>query len=73
MTGKPCGCIGWENCHWCLPHSRGAGGRLNGTPTIDCQDCGVVLRKLTDAQAQQVAANPYNFIAYCNTCQKEPS
>ena len=38
-------------------------------PTLDCQDCGVVLRRLTLAEAQQVAANPYNFIVFCRNCQ----
>ena len=40
-------------------------------PTLDCQDCGMVLRKLTDAEAQQVAENPYNFTVYCATCRRE--
>lgn len=39
-------------------------------PTIDCQDCGAILQKLTPAQAQLVAANPYNFVAYCKTCRR---
>jgi hypothetical protein len=37
--------------------------------TLDCQDCGNVVRKLTDAEAQQVAAAPYNFIVYCGPCK----
>lgn len=41
------------------------------TPTLDCQDCGRVLRRLTPAEAQQVAANPYNFIGYCPQCARE--
>ncbi|WP_157497207.1 hypothetical protein [Leifsonia sp. Leaf264] len=40
-------------------------------PTLDCQNCGGVLRKLTAAEAQQVAANPYNFIAFCSPCGAE--
>ena len=36
--------------------------------TLDCQDCGNVLRVLTPAEAQKVAANPYNYIAYCKRC-----
>lgn len=37
-------------------------------PTLDCQDCGTVLRKLTAAEARQVADNPYNFIVFCRSC-----
>lgn len=39
-----------------------------GTPTLDCQDCGDVVRVLTDAEAQQVAHSPYNFVVYCTSC-----
>lgn len=38
------------------------------TPTLDCQDCGNTVKKLTDAEAQQVAANPYNYVVYCGPC-----
>ncbi|WP_159600239.1 hypothetical protein [Agromyces humi] len=38
------------------------------TPTLDCQDCGRVLRKLTPAEAQRVAYRPYSFIVFCNDC-----
>lgn len=38
-------------------------------PVIECQSCGKVLQKLTEAQAQQVAANPYNFIGFCAPCK----
>lgn len=37
-------------------------------PTLDCQACGNVLKRLTAAEAQQVAANPYNFIVFCGSC-----
>jgi hypothetical protein len=40
-----------------------------GQPTLDCQDCGNVVRKLTGAEAQEVAANPYNFVVYCHVCK----
>jgi uncharacterized protein with PIN domain len=42
---------------------------MSDQPTIDCQDCGTVLRKLSDEQAQEVARNPYNFIFYCSACR----
>lgn len=38
--------------------------------TLDCQDCGNVVRRLTDAEAQQVADNPYNFVVYCASCRR---
>lgn len=40
-------------------------------PTLDCQDCGDVVRRLTLAEAQQVAANPYNYIVYCTICRRD--
>jgi hypothetical protein len=40
-------------------------------PALDCQDCGNEVMKLTDAQAQQVAANPYNFVVYCQSCKMD--
>jgi len=39
-------------------------------PTLDCQDCGGIVRKLSDAEAQEVAANPYNFVVYCPVCRR---
>lgn len=39
-------------------------------PTLDCQDCGDTVKKLTDAEAQEVAAAPYNFIVYCPSCKR---
>lgn len=42
----------------------------DGTQTLDCQDCGDVVRVLTDAEAQAVARNPYNFVVYCPACGK---
>jgi hypothetical protein len=39
--------------------------------TLDCQDCGAILRVLSDAEASQVAANPYNYIVYCNSCLRD--
>jgi uncharacterized protein with PIN domain len=41
--------------------------------TLDCQDCGNTVRKLTDAEAQEVAAAPYNFIVYCTSCKADRS
>jgi hypothetical protein len=40
--------------------------------TLDCQACGNVVKVLTPAEVQMVAANPYNFIVYCRDaiCQE---
>lgn len=38
-------------------------------PVLECQDCGAVLRTLSPAEAQKVAANPYNYVLYCALCQ----
>lgn len=38
-------------------------------PVLECQDCGIVLRTLSPAEAQKVAANPYNYIALCMLCR----
>jgi uncharacterized protein with PIN domain len=43
---------------------------MTDQPTLDCQDCGTVLRNLSDEEAQAVATNPYNFICYCRNCRK---
>lgn len=40
-------------------------------PSLDCQDCGVHVRTLSAAEAQLVAAHPYNYIVYCPRCQAE--
>lgn len=45
--------------------------RREATTTLDCQLCGDVVRVLTPAEAQQVAANPYNFIVYCRAHREE--
>jgi hypothetical protein len=39
--------------------------------TLDCQDCGDVVRKLTDSEALEVAREPYNFIVYCWSCKRD--
>lgn len=39
-------------------------------PVIECQACGVVLQRLTDAQAQAVARNPHNYIGFCEPCKR---
>lgn len=38
--------------------------------TIDCQSCGTVLRVLSNAEAQEVSYNPYNYIFFCTPCRK---
>lgn len=42
---------------------------MSDQPTLDCQDCGDVVRKLTDAEQQEVADRPYDFVVYCRTCR----
>ena len=37
-------------------------------PVLECQDCGEVLRELSAAEAQAVAARPYDFVVYCGPC-----
>lgn len=39
-------------------------------PTLNCQDCGDVVKALTDAEAQMVAANPHNYIVWCAPCRR---
>lgn len=41
---------------------------MNSDPVLECQDCGRVLRHLSTGEAQQVADNPHNLIAYCSSC-----
>jgi len=38
---------------------------------LECQECGDRLRLLTQQQAQMVARNPYNYVAYCLKCRKD--
>jgi len=38
-------------------------------PTLDCQGCGDILRYLTPKEAQMVEHRPYDYVAYCRTCQ----
>lgn len=38
--------------------------------TLDCQDCGSVVKVLSESERQEVADNPYNFIVYCRDCRK---
>lgn len=38
--------------------------------TLDCQDCGTVIKHLEPVEAAMVAANPYNFIVYCWDCER---
>lgn len=35
---------------------------------LECQDCGIELKELSDAEVQKVAANPYNYVVYCKVC-----
>lgn len=39
---------------------------------LECQDCGTPLGlPRTEAQKQQVAQNPYNYVVWCPRCAKE--
>lgn len=40
-------------------------------PTLDCQTCGAVMRRLSPSEAAMVAANPHNYIVDCYTCARE--
>jgi len=42
---------------------------MDERPTLDCQDCGVVMRWLSPAEAAEVARRPYDFIVYCPSCR----
>ncbi len=42
---------------------------LYGSEVLECQQCGEVLLELSPKEAQQVAANPYNYIVYCKYCK----
>lgn len=44
--------------------------RHRGELTLDCQDCGAVLKTLTPAQAGQIADHPERFIVFCRTAPK---
>lgn len=44
---------------------------MSNPPALECQACGDVVRVLTPTEAQQVAANPYNYIVYCRAHHKE--
>lgn len=37
-------------------------------PTVDCQTCGEVIRRLTPAEARRVADRPYDFVVNCGPC-----
>lgn len=45
--------------------------RVPGENTLDCQQCGDVVRRLTEAEARQVAGDPMRFVVYCATCQRK--
>lgn len=38
---------------------------------LECQDCGDVVRRLSAAEQQKVATDPYNYIVYCFACRQE--
>ncbi|AXQ64448.1 hypothetical protein L3Y19_gp079 [Gordonia phage Neville] len=40
-------------------------------PALECQSCGTALQALTDAQAADMALNPYNYIAFCAPCKRK--
>lgn len=44
---------------------------MDEKPTLDCQDCGKILKYLTYAEYQIVAQAPYNFIFYCDECKRD--
>jgi hypothetical protein len=38
---------------------------------LECQQCGTVLKRLSPAESQRVALNPYGFVAFCGPCGSE--
>ena len=38
---------------------------------LECQFCGEVVKRLTEEEAQRVAASPYDFVVYCRGCQAD--
>lgn len=38
---------------------------------LECQDCGEIILRLSDAEAQKVANNPYNFVVWCESCRRQ--
>lgn len=51
-----------------MPQYHPAEAARRRTLELLCQDCGVTVRRLTDAEAVQVAARPYDFVVYCGSC-----
>lgn len=39
--------------------------------TLDCEQCGNVIKELSDVEAQKVAKDPYNYIVYCQKCKRD--
>jgi len=39
--------------------------------TLDCQDCGEPIRRLTTEEVARIARNPYAFIVYCRACRAD--
>lgn len=37
---------------------------------LECQDCGKVIRVLTEYENQQVSHDPYKYLGYCEECYK---
>lgn len=44
---------------------------LHDEEVLECQQCGCVLKRLTPAEAQQVALRPHNFVMYCTSCARD--
>ena len=44
---------------------------MSESSTLDCQDCGIILRELNASETQQVADNPYNYVVYCSYCKRD--
>lgn len=38
--------------------------------TLDCDTCGAVVMRLTEAEAQRVADRPYAYIVFCTSCRR---
>lgn len=61
----PAGCSASSCQGWREPVLRGPRPQ---EPTLDCQQCGQILRYLSADETRRVAADPYAFVALCPEC-----
>ena len=39
------------------------------TKVLECEDCGRIIKTLTEYENQRMADKPYDFISYCDPCK----